>query len=146
MKILAIKYILPRGLEPDMPDGSWKCEKCSNINYPFRTKCNRQNCGADKPAETNKSLPDSANANDQVYFVIFLPCMTLYLKIFVSSDPSNMCNKTKSIYTKKSCILRIHLCYYFSWLILKVLSCSLFCFIYILGLVINRVVYCSSEY
>ncbi|KAE8687380.1 hypothetical protein F3Y22_tig00111022pilonHSYRG00630 [Hibiscus syriacus] len=21
-----------------MPEGSWKCEKCSNINYPFRTK------------------------------------------------------------------------------------------------------------
>ncbi|XP_022733085.1 ranBP2-type zinc finger protein At1g67325-like isoform X2 [Durio zibethinus] len=48
-----------------MPEGSWKCEKCSNINYPFRTKCNRQNCGADKPAESKKSPSPTANENDQ---------------------------------------------------------------------------------
>ncbi|KAF6170361.1 hypothetical protein GIB67_001960 [Kingdonia uniflora] len=28
-----------------MLEGSWKCEKCHNMNYPFSTKCNRQNCG-----------------------------------------------------------------------------------------------------
>jgi len=39
--------------EPKMPEGSWKCKKCNNINYPFRTKCNRQNCGAEKPPEEN---------------------------------------------------------------------------------------------
>ncbi|KNA09009.1 hypothetical protein SOVF_157590 [Spinacia oleracea] len=48
-----------------MPDGSWKCEKCGNINYPFRTKCNRQNCGADKPAEENKSPSPVADGNEQ---------------------------------------------------------------------------------
>lgn len=49
-----------------MPEGSWKCEKCNNINYPFRTKCNRQNCGADKPAESEKSSSPSPDQNDQV--------------------------------------------------------------------------------
>ncbi|CAL5423609.1 unnamed protein product [Camellia sinensis] len=48
-----------------MPDGNWKCEKCNNINYPFRTKCNRQNCGADKPSEGQKSPSEPADENDQ---------------------------------------------------------------------------------
>ncbi|MCH93450.1 ranBP2-type zinc finger protein, partial [Trifolium medium] len=48
-----------------MPEGSWKCEKCNNINYPFRTKCNRQNCGADKPADSEKSPSSSPDQNDQ---------------------------------------------------------------------------------
>lgn len=52
-----------------MPEGSWKCEKCNNINYPFRTKCNRQNCGADKPAESEKSPSSSPDQNEQVCFV-----------------------------------------------------------------------------
>jgi len=52
--------------EQKMPEGSWKCEKCNNINYPFRTKCNRQNCGADKPADSDKSPSPSADQNDQV--------------------------------------------------------------------------------
>ncbi|CAK9208669.1 unnamed protein product [Sphagnum troendelagicum] len=33
------------------PDGSWTCDACGNVNYPFRSKCNRRNCGADKPTE-----------------------------------------------------------------------------------------------
>ncbi|XP_021899760.1 ranBP2-type zinc finger protein At1g67325-like isoform X3 [Carica papaya] len=49
-----------------MPEGSWKCEKCNNINYPFRTKCNRQNCGADKPAESKKSPSPAPEENDQL--------------------------------------------------------------------------------
>lgn len=73
-------------LEPDMPDGSWKCEKCNNINYPFRTKCNRQNCGADKPSETKESLPEAADANDQVCCVICLFCLTLYLETLFLLD------------------------------------------------------------
>ncbi|KAL1556774.1 hypothetical protein AAHA92_12354 [Salvia divinorum] len=52
--------------KPDMPEGSWKCEKCNNINYPFRTKCNRQNCGADKPSEKKESPSETADANDQI--------------------------------------------------------------------------------
>ncbi|XP_057486352.1 ranBP2-type zinc finger protein At1g67325-like isoform X2 [Actinidia eriantha] len=47
-----------------MPEGTWKCEKCNNINYPFRTKCNRQNCGADKPSEV-ESPSEPADENDQ---------------------------------------------------------------------------------
>lgn len=49
-----------------MPEGSWKCEKCNNINYPFRTKCNRQNCGADKTTESKKSSSPAPDENDQV--------------------------------------------------------------------------------
>ena len=53
-----------------MPEGSWKCEKCNNINYPFRTKCNRQNCGADKPSDTRKSPPEPVDDNDQVCLML----------------------------------------------------------------------------
>jgi hypothetical protein len=49
----------------EMPEGSWKCEKCNNINYPFRTKCNRQNCGAEKPSEADKSPSDAADEPEQ---------------------------------------------------------------------------------
>ena len=59
-------FLCVRHSEQKMPEGSWKCEKCNNINYPFRTKCNRQNCGADKPAESDKSPSPSADQNDQV--------------------------------------------------------------------------------
>ncbi|XP_043712188.1 ranBP2-type zinc finger protein At1g67325-like isoform X4 [Telopea speciosissima] len=49
-----------------MPEGCWKCEKCNNINYPFRTKCNRQNCGAEKPSETNKSPAPTSEEDEQL--------------------------------------------------------------------------------
>lgn len=51
-----------------MPEGSWKCVKCNNINYPFRTKCNRQNCGAEKPSESNNSpvVAPTSEEDDQV--------------------------------------------------------------------------------
>ncbi|KAI8022104.1 RanBP2-type zinc finger protein [Camellia lanceoleosa] len=58
------------GNEHKMPYGSWKCEKCNNINYPFRTKCNRQNCGAIKPSEGQKSPSEPADENDQVRILV----------------------------------------------------------------------------
>ena len=62
--------------EQKMPEGSWKCEKCNNINYPFRTKCNRQNCGADKPADSKKSPSPTADENDQVRCVKHFFCIS----------------------------------------------------------------------
>lgn len=62
-----------------MPDGSWKCEKCNNINYPFRTKCNRQNCGADKPSESKESPSASQEDTDQVC------CMIMMLLLIILS-------------------------------------------------------------
>ena len=32
------------------PEGSWACS-CGNVNYPFRTECNRRNCGLPRGAE-----------------------------------------------------------------------------------------------
>ncbi|GMP26820.1 hypothetical protein CsSME_00003101 [Camellia sinensis var. sinensis] len=61
--------------EHKMLDGSWKCEKCNNINYPFRTKCNRQNCGVDKPSEGQKFPSEPADENDQVCHEIHLLTM-----------------------------------------------------------------------
>lgn len=65
-----------------MPEGSWKCEKCNNINYPFRTKCNRQNCGADKPSEGDQSPSEPADDNDQVCRQLcLLPVSFCFLKL-----------------------------------------------------------------
>ncbi|XP_035836898.1 ranBP2-type zinc finger protein At1g67325-like [Helianthus annuus] len=66
----------------DMPEGSWKCDKCNNINYPFRTKCNRQNCGADKPSES-QNPPSEEENNKQVRFVkypiqLFFFCFRMF--------------------------------------------------------------------
>lgn len=36
-----------------LPDGSWACKSCGNVNYPFRTVCNRRHCGAEKPADAD---------------------------------------------------------------------------------------------
>jgi len=53
--------------EQNAPEGSWKCDNCGNINYPFRSKCNRQNCGADKPGDRSNGSPSRApEENDQV--------------------------------------------------------------------------------
>lgn len=38
--------------QPAPPDGSWTCKACGNVNYPFRTQCNRRNCGVEKPTDT----------------------------------------------------------------------------------------------
>lgn len=63
-----------------MPEGSWKCEKCNNINYPFRTKCNRQNCGAEKPTESKKSPSNQADENDQVCYLLH-SCLKCYQEL-----------------------------------------------------------------
>lgn len=77
---MIIKFCLS---EPEMPEGSWKCEKCNNINYPFRTKCNRQNCGADKPSESEKSPSEPADETEQVCCVSCLLCMCICCFIYL---------------------------------------------------------------
>ncbi|MQM10380.1 hypothetical protein Taro_043272 [Colocasia esculenta] len=52
--VMESKSEIPTSSKLEVPEGSWICEKCNNINYPFRTKCNRKNCDAERPAETNK--------------------------------------------------------------------------------------------
>eukprot|EP00245_Coleochaete_scutata_P017101 TRINITY_DN8225_c0_g1_i1.p1 TRINITY_DN8225_c0_g1~~TRINITY_DN8225_c0_g1_i1.p1 ORF type:complete len:289 (-),score=40.98 TRINITY_DN8225_c0_g1_i1:1392-2258(-) len=43
------------------PDGSWTCKQCGNVNYPFRTKCNRRNCGAER---TDGELPQDLGVEE----------------------------------------------------------------------------------
>jgi hypothetical protein len=66
------------------PDGSWTCEACGNVNYPFRAKCNRRNCGADKPTDTKPPAAVSSPPppSDQVCNVCV--CMPLQVKVSVS--------------------------------------------------------------
>ncbi|ONM03004.1 RanBP2-type zinc finger protein [Zea mays] len=54
-----------RGSKAKMPEGSWKCEQCNNINYPFRTKCNRPQCGAEKPSQTNNVNGSATDQDNQ---------------------------------------------------------------------------------
>jgi hypothetical protein len=75
-------------------EGSWKCEKCNNINYPFRTKCNRQNCGADKPAESTKSPSPTPDEDNQVCSVTFFLYLHLLLEI-VTKFNKNFCTHNK---------------------------------------------------
>lgn len=67
----------------EMREGDWKCEKCNNINYSFRTKCNKQNCGADKPSESNKNSPSepAVDENDQVCCCVLRLLCILFLAI-----------------------------------------------------------------
>ena len=39
--------------DKDAPEGSWTCPECNNLNYPFRTVCNRKGCSYSKPTPTN---------------------------------------------------------------------------------------------
>lgn len=71
--------------EQKMPEGSWKCENCNNINYRYRTKCNRQNCGVEKHVESNKSPSPVVDENDQVCYVIHPVCIYFYCLILFSS-------------------------------------------------------------
>lgn len=67
--------------EQKAPEGSWKCDNCGNINYPFRNKCNRQNCGADKPEDqSNESPSRGQEENDQVCHATYL-CGHIFLLI-----------------------------------------------------------------
>lgn len=81
-----------------MPEGSWKCEKCNNINYPFRTKCNRQNCGAEKPSHSI-SHGLTSSEDDQVRY-----CKHMYLCLFLMLGlSSNYCEY--KVQKKVPCIL-----------------------------------------
>lgn len=84
--------------EPKMPEGSWKCEKCNNINYPFRTKCNRQNCEAEKPTQSN-SHGVTLNEDDQVCY-----CKHMYLHLSLLLGLSGHSCESK-IQEMFSCIL-----------------------------------------
>ncbi|RVW32325.1 hypothetical protein CK203_078952 [Vitis vinifera] len=33
-------------------EGDWTCPKCGNMNFGFRTVCNRGKCGAPRPPAT----------------------------------------------------------------------------------------------
>ena len=95
-----------------MPEGSWKCEQCNNINYPFRTKCNRQNCGADKPSDKKESPSETADAKDQGCFVIYVHCLNLNIQLFAPNYPMYICNRSKLLYTQsfsRTLYLRIYL-------------------------------------
>jgi hypothetical protein len=73
--------------EPKMPEGSWKCEQCNNINYPFRTKCNLPHCGAEKSSQTNNANDSGTDQDNQVCFSYIqylpqnFPCLCLEHKV-----------------------------------------------------------------
>eukprot|EP00735_Rhodelphis_limneticus_P003480 TRINITY_DN14959_c0_g1::TRINITY_DN14959_c0_g1_i1::g.25773::m.25773 TRINITY_DN14959_c0_g1::TRINITY_DN14959_c0_g1_i1::g.25773 ORF type:complete len:269 (+),score=11.62,sp/Q8GZ43/YZR3_ARATH/32.32/4e-27,sp/Q8GZ43/YZR3_ARATH/47.83/3e-08,zf-RanBP/PF00641.13/9.4e-10,zf-RanBP/PF00641.13/1e-05,zf-RanBP/PF00641.13/0.00021,DUF2296/PF10058.4/29,DUF2296/PF10058.4/8.5,DUF2296/PF10058.4/8.5,Prim_Zn_Ribbon/PF08273.7/3.6,Prim_Zn_Ribbon/PF08273.7/2.5,Prim_Zn_Ribbon/PF08273.7/1.7e+02,PHD/PF00628.24/24,PHD/PF00628. len=52
--------------EPSAPEGSWKCGKCGNMNWPHRTSCNKRVCGEPryptKSATQENSSTSGSNA------------------------------------------------------------------------------------
>lgn len=104
-----------------MREGSWKCDQCNNINYSFRTKCNRQNCGAEKPSESQKSPSQEAEENAQVCFVIYLVplnvcCVKIILFLFTCTPCISKVKPLDShLYTLSTQfnILPLFVCLYF---------------------------------
>lgn len=43
----------PNQSNSSAPEGCWSCSKCGNLNYPFRTVCNRKDCGNERPNTGN---------------------------------------------------------------------------------------------
>ncbi|KAI3898658.1 hypothetical protein MKW98_000771, partial [Papaver atlanticum] len=93
-----------KSAEQKMPEGSWKC---NNINYPFRVKCNRQNCGAEKPSESNNSpVAHASEEGDQVCFKllqytnVYLPLAETYLDVFNYKTKTSK-YKSRRIYQRK---------------------------------------------
>lgn len=116
---------MPCFSEQKMPDGSWKCEKCNNINYPFRTKCNRQNCGAEKPDQSKKSPSPAEDENDQVCCVIHLACISVCWLILLRLSITHVF--TNSISINKMFLIRKKSSPLLSLLSLPLVPSLLFC-------------------
>jgi len=43
--------------QPEMPEGSWTCPACGNVNYPHRTHCNMRSCGRPRPGLIPAAVP-----------------------------------------------------------------------------------------
>lgn len=85
-----------------MPEGSWKCLQCNNINYPFRIKCNRQNCSADKPSEQNECSAVKPDEDDQVcYYYLPMP-LVFYIQLQLLCFAISLHQKRKHIFLDKN--------------------------------------------
>ncbi|KAI4354710.1 hypothetical protein L6164_003555 [Bauhinia variegata] len=51
-----------RGGPDGLYEGDWICPKCDNVNFAFRTTCNRKQCGVPRPGSTqgNTGAPDGS--------------------------------------------------------------------------------------
>ena len=141
--------------EQKMPEGSWKCEKCSNINYPFRTKCNRQNCGADKPAESKKSPSPTTSENDQVRGLMHFLChLICYLKLFLLTTFVQIKNSISftcfKLFLVKELFLSLSLLNYYYISCILVNRCLNVTLLLLVSFCLSfhwfAIVYCSSEY
>ena len=89
-----------------MPEGSWKCEKCNNINYPFRTKCNRQNCGAERPAGVNDSTNVASEDDDEkVCCYLFYFCHVIWQHIQEYHETDIFIKSLWNVLFSNSCFL-----------------------------------------
>lgn len=49
-------------------DGDWTCPNCGNLNFSFRTVCNRAHCGAPRPSFNPPTQVMSPYRNDHPHF------------------------------------------------------------------------------
>ncbi|CAI5517183.1 unnamed protein product [Closterium sp. Naga37s-1] len=51
------------GVQAAAPDGSWACSECGNVNYPFRSHCNRRHCGRPRPTHDTAAAAGSGGGD-----------------------------------------------------------------------------------
>lgn len=97
-----------KSAEGPPPDGSWTCDACGNVNYPFRVKCNRRNCGADKPLENKPAAAPISPppATDQVCDIFGF--MLVIMQIEPSASVGRLLHMIQCLLTCCKCYL-VHL-------------------------------------
>ncbi|CAI5976066.1 unnamed protein product [Closterium sp. NIES-65] len=53
----------PPRVQAAAPDGSWACSECGNVNYPFRSHCNRRHCGRPRPTHDTAAAAGSGGGD-----------------------------------------------------------------------------------
>lgn len=54
-------------------EGDWTCRDCGNVNFSFRTVCNRSHCGAPR------QVVSPVSHLSYCYYFVLLTCLLMFL-------------------------------------------------------------------